>query len=404
MKKTLIFLLVVAFTFVLARIIINDSGYVLLSYDTFTFESSLWAFLLVMALGGVALWVLKQCLNLLLGGASLLVPVTQKSRRRRAQKLSTKGLIQFANGHWKSAQKLLSQAAAADHAPLLNYLTAARAANENADYDACDEYLRKADSVNSRADIAVGITQAELLLSRKQPEQALATLKRLRKKSPKHPYILKLLKTTYRQLSDWKALAKLLPMLLKLKVIEQDAHKQLQADIYNALFDQAWSRGRCNASTEERIKPATDIWQSLSKQQKRDEHLVYSYAECLAKLGADEMAEDFIRRQLPGMYSRRLILLFGNLTGQDTGRQLLATEKLLTERPNDPELLLSLGRISARNQLWGKAKEYLEASLQLQNSVAVHNELGKLLAHLEKHEQSTEHFRKGLELAANNAI
>ena len=50
----------------------------------------------------------------------------------------------------------------------------------------------------------------------------------------------------------------------------------------------------------------------------------------------------------------------------------------MKERPNDPQLLLTLGRISLMNGEWAKAREYFETSLRLQRSAQVYGELGRL--------------------------
>ena len=69
------------------------------------------------------------------------------------------------------------------------------------------------------ADVAVGLTQAELQLAHQQYEQALATLMHVRSLSPKHNYVLKLLKKLYENLGEWKKLEEILPDLRRRKVI-----------------------------------------------------------------------------------------------------------------------------------------------------------------------------------------
>ena len=49
-----------------------------------------------------------------------------------------------------------------------------------------------------------------------------------------------------------------------------------------------------------------------------------------------------------------------------------------------PSYYSALVVCALRNELWGKAKEYLEASLRLRKSVDVYNELGQLLASLDE--------------------
>ncbi len=400
--KALFYLVLIAGIFVVMRYFFIDSGYVLISYNGYILESSLWSTLAAIVLALVVSKLLFSILRAIINGTGWLFPITAKSRHRKAQRVSNKGLIQFANGYWNNAEKLLGQAGDTGSSPLLNYLLAARAASFNNDLDASQEFLRKADQATPAASMAIGITQAEIQMSHNHLEQALATLSSLRKRSPKHPYILKLLQQTYQQLGDWQALASLLPVLHRQKVLNGTQLEQLEQTVYHELFLQALNKG-CSLSPERRTEPADAIWNSLTNSQRKNEDLVLSYARCLYKLNAQDAAETFIRRQLGSMYSPLLIHIYGKLNGNDANRQLIAGEKLLTERPNDPELLLALGRISARAQLWGKARDYLETSLQLHNSAATYNELGQLLAHLGEHEKSSGYFQQGLALASEKS-
>ena len=90
--------------------------------------------------------------------------------------------------------------------------------------------------------------------------------------------------------------------------------------------------------------------------------------------------------------------LYGQVRGRDPGKQLQAAEGWLKEHPNDPGLLLTLGRLCLINKLWGKAREYLEASLSFQRSAETCAELGRLLAQLGEVERSNQLFQEGLVL------
>lgn len=86
------------------------------------------------------------------------------------------------------------------------------------------------------------------------------------------------------------------------------------------------------------------------------------------------------------------------LLSVDAGRQLAYAEKWLQERPNDPDLLLTLGRLSLRNAYWGKAQEYFEASQRQRPSGVVCAELARLFANLGEHNKSQLYYRQSVEL------
>jgi len=88
--------------------------------------------------------------------------------------------------------------------------------------------------------------------------------------------------------------------------------------------------------------------------------------------------------------------LYGRIPGDKADEQLIMAENWLKERPNNPQLMLALGRLSLRNELWGKAREYLEASLRLQRTRETAAELCRLNAHLGDYEQSVKLLRQGV--------
>ncbi len=404
MKGFIIFLLIITGCFLLANLMVSDNGYVLIAFNGSTFESSLWGLILLIVLSISALWLTLFFVRMALGITSFVYPLSAQAKKRRSRKLFDRGLSEFTQGHWKKAEKLLAQAAGAEDSPLINYLAAARAAHEAGNDEASAAYLRQADNTAPGAEMAIGITQAQLQLSGDHLEQALATLTSLQKKNPKHPYILKMLKIVYIRLNDWQSLSELLPRLRKLKVVNDDQHQQLEQQAFEALFEQAFNRGRSQKSLDDKIQPANKIWSNLSSSQRRNPAMLYRYVQCLVNLNAEEKAELLLRENLNTNYSELSIRLFGKIKGRDTKKQLLYAESLLSERTNDPELLLSLGRLALRNELWGKAREYFEASLRLRKCVDVYNELGRLLAHLDDFERSTRFFQEGLLLAADNVV
>ena len=70
----------------------------------------------------------------------------------------------------------------------------------------------------------------------------------------------------------------------------------------------------------------------------------------------------------------------------------------------DASLLLTLGRLCLQNSLWGKARDYLESSLQVQRNPEACAELARLLAQLGDTERSNQLFQEGLGLLDNRLL
>ena len=289
----------------------------------------------------------------------------------------------MAEGRWAEARKLLVVAAAEGGTPLINHLTAARAAHEMGDTRGRDDLLRKAHESTPGSRFAVGLTQAELQKEAGQWEQSLATLLQLKSTAPRHPQVLSMLCRVYRELGDWQALVELLADVKKAKVFNDEAFDSLQR--------QAWAARLSQAGAD-----VMQVWESVPKEVKRDPEVVAACAKALLAGQAGDEAEIVLRTALVQAWNEELVSLYGRVQGADTGRQLVVAESWLKERPNDPQLLLALGRISLMNGEWAKAREYFETSLRLHRSGEIYAELGRLCIALGEQERGGEYLAQAV--------
>lgn len=386
---------VLAASVVLVALIKRYPGYVLISAGHYTLESSVWVALILVLAAVILVWGLLSLLRRLLrSGGSLGQWLTDRGYRR-SQHQTTQGLIAFIEGNWSSAQRTLARAAPKSETPLLNYLVAARASHALGDARQTRHFLKLADESTSGASIAVGLTQAELQLRNGELEQSLATLMRVRRNAGRHPYVLHLLKSVYVSLKDWQEVLALIPELKKYAALPEEELQalQLQASIHS-IEDVARTK-------KDKLEALSALWNQLPKAAKKHSDVVACYVKELMAAGSMAESEKLVREQLRRDWNKTLVDLYGRIAGDDPGRQLIFAENWLQERNNDATLLLCLGRLSLRNSLWGKAREYFENSRKLENSGEVCAELGRLLAHLGEHEKSNAYFEEGLLLATD---
>jgi HemY protein len=371
-----------------------DPGYVLIAINHWTVETTLWV-----AIFGLLLLVLLVHLLLQLFHKVAKTPGTVNkwnSRRlaQKAQATTRKGLIEYSEGYWQKAKNHLIQALPNTDTPLLNYLTAARAAQKMGDSQLRDHYLREAQQSMPEAKIAVELTQAQLQLANHQWEQALATLRHLQDLAPRHPYVLKLLMHLYEEVRDWPQLIALLPDLKKHNVVSDNAFQQLQQNTYlQAMIDFA---------KQNQTESINRLYQSLPKSLVNNPEIVAEYVRFLCKNNEYTQAETILRRCLRKEYNSELINLYGLLALNE--QQLIFAESLLKKNPHSAALFLCLGRLCIAQHLWGKAKQYLEQSNELIPTPAAFQELGKLYEKLNEPLLACDSFRKGLELATTQEL
>ena len=385
----LLLLVVIALGAVL--LVRDDPGFLLLRYRDYRVETTL-AFALVALL--VVVIALNYAVKLLRGLWRLPESVQTQSRKRRfdkARKQLTQGLIDLAEGRFEQAENNLVRLVDFSESPMLHYLAAARAAQLQGKHDARDRYLMAAHEANPDAEIAIGVTQAELQMSHRQIEQALATLTHLHNVAPRHDYVLMLLARAYYELEDWASLVKILPDLRRKKLIKEAELKEMELTGYRGALEQA-------ATSQQGFEQA---WDKMPKALKSDVEMLRYYIDLMNRHGwYSKSAEQLLIKSLENQWDEGLIDAYGCFESRDANVQLARAEKWLNEFGHKENMLLALGRISMRARLWGKAQGYLEASIGAQPTAAACLALAELFEqHLQEPGKAAEYYQQGLKLS-----
>ena len=402
MKRLYWLLLILALVVGVASLVLfglplaEHKGYVLIAFQGFRYESSLWAFVALVLVLWLLIYLLRLSVRLLVTSGGLLNPWSRLHSRRRVRLASEQGFLDLAEGRWARALRHLKQAASSSPQPLSYYLGAARAAHQLGHYNDSDDLLEQALNRQPQAELAIALQHAELQLARGQTDAALDTLQAMRSRHPHHHLVLRQLQQLYLQSGDWSALLGLLPDLRKEKALGNAELSELER--------QAW-RGRLlqaaqpvDGDAQVALLALQQVWQAMSTAQHQVPELLAVYAEQLRQLGAEGEAEELLRHFLKQHYDTALVRLYGLLHGRDLGKQLQAAEGWLKQHPQDAGLLLTLGRLCLHSQLWGKAKDYLESSLAFQRHPETCAELARLLAQLGELESSNSLYQEGLRL------
>lgn len=363
----------------IGTLVVRDPGYVLVSYADMALETSLWFALFLLAGAYLAVrlvvWVVVRSAT----GSGRMGSWLRQRKDRQSQQRTVRGLLLMAEGQWAEARKVLVSSAREAGTPLINFLNAARAAHEMGDTEGRDELLRRAHESTPGSRFAVGLTQAELQMNGGQWEQSLATLLQLKHTSPSHPQVLGMVCRVYQELGDWQALIELLPEVKKRRIFDD-------ADLA-ALTRRAWCHRFMQPGPS-----AEAAWRSLPRELKREPEVAAACVRALSAAGQADEAEAVLRATLKLSWNDTLVDLFGSITSSEPARQLVEAERWLKERPNDPALLLALGRICLMNGEWVKAREYLETSLRLRRSPEVYGELGRLCVAMGDSERGGEYL------------
>ena len=365
--------------------LLADPGYVIINFRGYVIEMNVPVLIGIAALLVFAAWLIRK---IVLAPRRLGEAAGRYRSARSGQKL-TRGMIAVAEGNLARGEKLLGRAASTSDSPLFNYLQAARAAHLQGRDERRDEWLRLAFKETPEAANAVLLTQAEFQMDRGQHEQALATLRRLAEDSKDHAHALALMGRLYYRLEDWKSLGEVLPRLGK--------NTQLKPETLDKWTIRVNVEALDNAADAEVLDQA---WKAVPRRLKTDAALPEAYFKGLMRVGLHDRAEKELAAALKSSWRGPLVRLFGLVEATDTTKQLKKAEGWLKNRGEDPDLLLAAARLCLRNELWGKARSYLETVISLRPTPEAYREYGALLTQMGEADAAADAYRDGLGMVA----
>lgn len=370
-----------------AHFLLQDPGYVMVQVRGYVLEMSVPGLLL-------ALFLLYLLVRLAVHAARAPRRLGQAAgalRARHARERYAKGLLEVAEGNPARGEKLLSKAARGSDAPALSYLAAARAAHAQGAIGRRDEWLRLAAESGGGPATAVLLTQAELQMDQGEHAEALATLKKLAVRAPNHPRGLLLSARAHRALGQWQDLEDLIPRLARANVAGDEELTAMQREAFAALMRKA-----ADERDPERLEA---LWKQVPRGLRAQPSMIADYARAAARCGDPDKLEKFLRRALKTAWDADLARIYGEIETSKPVAHLGHAEAWLTRRGEDPDLLLTAARLCMQNQLWGKARSYLETSLAIRPDAATYRVYGKLLEKMGEPDAAAEAFRQGLESA-----
>ena len=363
----------------------GNKGYVLIALGNYTIESSVTSAVILAVLFYGALLLIEWLLGRVFGLRRKTQGWYGSRRRRKANQQTVAATLAMAEGHYSQAEKLMIKGASNSDTPLLNYLSAAKAAQARGDDARRDQYLQKAQEENPKAELALTLTQTQLQIEQGQYDTALAMLESVYALNPRHPMVLDQLRQVHLARQDWSALCDLIPALHKVGKLTPKQEEEL--------LQQAWS-GRLQqaASSLETLKA---VWQDLPRKLRLEPELLACYGDLLRQLGADGEAatlwQEALRKQpMPQLLARLPKLKLDNY------QPLLA---LLQKQQGQPNVDTALAQLYLLAGQLDDAQKLLEQEVVSAPSAAAYHALGQLMDKRRLTNKANEYYRQALELA-----
>jgi HemY protein len=329
----------------IAQLLLQDPGFVLVRYRGTRYESTLAAVLLLAAVAAFVLWALWKL---------MLLPfrLWRRRRERTARARLGDGLDALHQGHYARAEKLLNLAAQDRQFEAPARTAAARAALTRGDHQAAAAHL---DALAARHPASRAIAIADYAQHEGRHADAVTVLDAVNGPLPPRAQRLR----AEALAADGRAAEAygMLGALRQQQALSTDALAERERD-WAALA----LRGAADANA------LADHWDALTPALRNDAAVVLAYAERAADLRWDQAAASSIEQALAAHWDETLAAFYGGLsiTRLDTAaieQRRTHAEAWLQQHPSSPGALLGLARMLRAQQQWPLAEQYLHRAI-----------------------------------------
>jgi HemY protein len=365
---------------------INNDGYALLVLPPWRVELSLNLLLILALTGFFALYLLVRSISALLALPDSVREFRARRSRDKADVALRDAIMLYIEGRFGRALKCAEAAYDAGHAPLLAALVAERAARSMRD-DGREtlwrERARQADPQDSAARLML---EADIAADRRDFDAAKMMLDQVKRKGGLHVAAQRLALRVYQGLGEWQEVERLLRQLEKHHAMTAQQAAPLRQRAQREMATKLSARGGADAALEKFLR-------SLPDADRLESRLVLHAVPMLIEAGNSAEAARWIEDALDERWDSDVAAAYGDCN-VDTLARIAHAERWLHTHPRDARLLLTLGRLCRRQQLWGKAQSYLEASLSIQPSRWAHLELAALHDKIDQPDRANAHYRE----------
>ena len=371
-------------------ILVENPGYVLITREPWSFETSLTLFAVGLFLAFISIYLLVRLLKNLLGTPTKVRRWQLKRHHEHAIEDTRKGLLDTICGNWGQAEKRLSRSLNDSPQAEINLLAKAWIAQQKMDYQKRDDYIAEASNLGNSAagdaEMAIGLAQCMLQEQAGQTEHALATARMIHNSSQSNPAAIKILLRLLDETKQWQELLSVLTVAKRHHVLTENEQMVLETHAATELL-----------ASSRTISDLQQSWKILPKKAHKDIAVIASYCRSLKAFDQDQEAETLLRNTLKHQWSEQLVEIYGVLKTDDPGSQLKQAELWLTEHPTNTQLMLCMGRLAVQNKLWGMARSFLEVAVQNGDNNEAFLELAHLLESLKEHDSALQIYKRGLE-------
>ncbi len=393
MKVLIVIILSLAAATAIGLISLDDPGMMLVSYGSDSWELPLVLALLIIAAIFAILYLAFNFLFGLLRAPKKARVWNEQRQNKNAQNDTLRGYARLIEGDWARGEKDLVKRLGHCKTPMLNYLGAAYAAQQQQDYVKRDEYLAEAEKIDPSNRMAIDISRARMLTQAGDFDRARALLADMRALAPANKTILRLTADVCRRTEDWDGLKQIIPRLEKTRALPDDQIVALDVAVRSARLTEALSDGENT--------PTLAQYERLPGKRKKDTQIAVLYANKLIEEGDLRGAERVVRKAIKKNWNSELAGLYGKTRADNWRSQIALASSWLTDHPQDANVNLTLARLNLAHEQLDKARVYYNMAIELGASEEAYLELGRFYEEEGNHKSALAYYKRGIEASIN---
>ncbi|MCX8016918.1 MAG: heme biosynthesis protein HemY [Rhodocyclaceae bacterium] len=362
-----------------------SDGYVLWVVPPWRVELSFNLYVLAQALVLILAYLLLRGIAITLDLPRVVAAYRARRARARDEQHAISALRQFWEGRYaqalKSAARVGGEASGA--APGIAALVALKSAHALRDTRRIAQWRARCENLEADWRNAHWLAELRIALDGRDFAAARAALNKLGAKERRQISVQRLALRLAQGEGDWAELLRLPRLLEKHHALSPEQARPLRLIAQRGLLE-AWRDDPVQLMRH---------WRSMAADERLDAQLARQAAHALAAAGACAECAELVEEYLEQRWEPALLEDYAGCPGGDLVGRIAHGEKWLAAHPHDADLLLALGRLCVRRELWGKAQSFFEASLAVAPSCAAHIELARLFDHLGRTDDANRHYR-----------
>ena len=362
-----------------------DGGQVLIVYPPYRVDVSLNLFIVAIVVLFIVIYALLRIVRNVWRMPQRVAAYRARMRHEKAHASLRDAIANLYAGRFSRAEKAARDALAVDANQGAASLVAATAAHRMHEYTRRDDWLSKVDAPEWQD--ARLLAAADMRADARDADGALAALADLQA-GGKRIHAQQVALRAQQQLKNWAEVLKLAKALEKREALHPAAAVRMRQQAAEHLLRDR--RHDADALLE--------VWQSLSATERQSPRLADLAAELLVALERQPEARRIVEDALAHHWDARLLRRYPDTASADALPLIQKAEGWRRDHADDADLLVALGRLCQKQQLWGKAQSFLEAALKLSDNdalkVRAHRALASLFEHLGEPDKAARHYRE----------